>query len=108
MEGSSSNSSSSIFGMESTDRLSTGAIQLINDMSKCNEPARPLQLLEACRHVLRQLSVSTARANAVMIAAARSKLVESNNTPLLIDELLPPIGPGVIVHLIITKNSLSD
>ena len=80
--------------MESTGRLSTGAIQLINYMSKSDEPAIPPQLLEAHRHFL---SVSTARAYAIIIAAARSKLVKINNNPLLIDEPPPPIGPGVIV-----------
>ena len=67
-------------------------------MSKCNERARPSQVLEALGHFLRQLSVFTARANAIIIAAARSKLVEINNNPLLIDETLPPIGSGAIVH----------
>ena len=79
--------------MESTGRLRTGAIQLINYMSKSDEPAIPPQLLEAHR----QLSVSTARAYAIIIAAARSKLVKINNNPLLIDEPPPPIGPGVII-----------
>ena len=79
-----------VFTLESTGKLSEQAWSLINKFSQWNL-TRPPHLVEARRHFLRQLSVTLARANAIIIATARSKL-------RLVDDSLPnlnsPPPPG--------------